>query len=339
MIMKFDHKWYQNINEQEHNTAHNFQEFINKILNSNVPGNNWWRTFDFKMFHDTVTKQQFLALMSLPEPFWMSLYGGRNWALRFMGMCGGVYAVEKVEYTATDVFTTTDLIVDMIGLTFQGFDSWDIQHFDDTFENILPEDWLLKIHDFLDYIQQKLYRWVQQTRQPSFSERVVFAEEALKMVDGINKDSDGQLQICDFHLGNLGFTVDKKVKLIDFDLLVKKRSLKKYLSDIRNCTSSRDCKFGYLLDDCSSECMLNNNTCTDEIRHGNLQNLCQSFFVLFRNIERDFKKSVENRLKVILDTCKQLENTRMTLEAERKGVINLLSLFQQLKSEYSTNSQ
>ena len=340
ILIKFHHKWFDILKKQQQNETLKWDTFISKRLNSNVPKYNWWRKFDNQIFHDSEKRNQFLALMSMEEPFRMSMYDGRDWSLKFLGVCGGIYGVEKMEYTGDKVFSGDERLVDMIGLTMPMFNYFDIEHFMYFFGSVLPQYWLEKVYELSVFLEKKLYPWLQQTKKPSFLERVVFGEQALIMVDKINRESNGNLQICDFHIGNLGFSIDRKVKLIDLDLLVTKNFLRKFLSNIKNCSHDAVCTFGALPENCVSHCNFVNSTCTKRIRYGNLQNLCKNvLLLLFDDVSQKVKPSVQSQVGLTQQTCKQLlANSCMSLEAEHKGVEEFLNLLQDLRSEYLATS-
>ena len=171
-----------------------------------------------------------------------------------------------------------------------------------------------------------------QIRKPSFFERILFAEESLKVVDRINKQSNGKLQICDFHIGNFGFSTDIKVKLVDFDLLVIKKFVKKYLSNIKSCSKDSDCVYGYFEDDCASQCNTINSTCiySDRIRYTNLQNFCQNVLLLVLDdtaCSKQIEKNVRRKCEMIHQTCEQfIARSSMSLEVEFKRASEVTSL-------------
>ena len=134
MIIKFHHKWFDIMKKHRHHGRPAFQTFIDKTLNSKY---NWWRKFNKDIFQHSEEKDQFLALMSIEERYRMSLYDGREWSLKFFGTCGGIYAVEKIEYTTDQVFMSFQRVVDMLGLTMQMFNYFDFEHFTYIFGPVL----------------------------------------------------------------------------------------------------------------------------------------------------------------------------------------------------------
>ena len=300
---------------------------------------------------ENLSQTGWLALMAMNEPFLLSFFNNSGWLVNFLGNCGGLYAVERVEYSADQVYGSDEQIINLLRLpdivsvmqhfissrSFHYYLTY-IQHFitSNSFYYYLTLPFRTKpmttcrdaASDIFNYVQLKLYEKSYQVKKPSFLDRVTYAEHLLNTFELFTKQTNSHLHLCDVHPGNFGVLSDGGVKLIDTDLLVTRPLLQDHLSNL-SCVSDSECKYGYDTD-CQSSCDIETLTCTTAVAKGNFQNLCHSVIpMMFHNLEQNETILLQD----FLDTVRSFSYSGIkTLGNELEGIYTLGHKIKEVKA-------
>lgn len=220
--------------------------------------------------------RSFATLLNLLEPMMLIALNESKYTVDFYGYCGGLYAVEKLPYVASQVFGETWELKDLS--LFPDF----LEPLEEIGRNMIEKivDVVFAIpfvchvlNDVLMLAKNYIFTFVSQTYIPSEQEKFEFVYSLMDTTLGVSSYPYGMLQSCDLHLGNYGFTNSLLVKMIDFDHTYPLVYLGELLMQ-KKCTSNDDCWVGNV-NDCCSWCNDETGTCNSVVWKHDVTNICQ----------------------------------------------------------------
>ncbi|XP_070560980.1 divergent protein kinase domain 1A-like [Ptychodera flava] len=206
------------------------------------------------------------TLLKNREFFMLTLLHKSALIPELVGFCGGMYAVESVDYTVEQVVGTTDHLLDV--LPIQGLD---------VFVSAIPESILESAqplaHLYFDTFKRKFL--------PSRRDEVWLTNQFFVVLKRLADFNGIHIHMCDIHWANFGVMTRRgtrtRLVLLDFDSLFPTAAANHKLQST-SCDSDDDCAIGDY-DDCMSRCDSNLKTCGAELNTQNLNILCRNLLI------------------------------------------------------------
>ena len=275
----------------------------------------------------------FISLLQNIEPMMLMALNESKHTVDFYGYCGGLYVLEKVPYVASkffeeiwelvdlsflpDAFEPLQDMINFVGGKILNAAVFSLQYFSAISRNVLS---------LTDY---PMFGSVLLTPVPSTHEKFELAHSMLDAILDLSDNPYGLVQSCDTHLGNVGFTRNLLVKIIDLDMTYPHVLLKTIL-ERKNCTSDADCWTG-ISEICCSTCNTNNGTCTFLMMFQDLHVVCENLFpMIFRslNILEPNSTCLRNSVRQLGVFCSKLPVAYTVKELKRQ----ILSVKKHLRS-------
>ena len=254
-----------------------------------------------------------------------SRFNNSNWSVLYYGHCGGIFAVESVEYPAGKLFGSSERLADLIFLP----DALD--NVADLLGNFFSKfDIFSRISSSLDsfylYTSKFLFRFFHQIRVPAFKEKIEFMKNLFMMLETFLISTKGKMLMCDIHLDNFGLSKRSQVKVIDGDHLFFVDDVTEMLSR-KPCVENADCRIGDF-DDCHSYCNVTTKFCTGPTMFSNMRNICVVVINLVLDSLSDSQLAFLQKPYQIIQKC--ASNYSQTFSEELSKARTIIDSFKEI---------
>ncbi|XP_078697278.1 divergent protein kinase domain 1B-like [Branchiostoma floridae x Branchiostoma belcheri] len=261
------------------------------------------------------------SLLMQREFFMLLALNDSKSTLDLYGYCGGFYAVQKVQSTASQVFESDDYVLDVLPDIF----------LDNVNDILVPLGKMLG--QYGDEAAKYLHRNFVQVRFPEWKERVDFIQQCFGILYDLSSQFGVTVRCCDSHLGNYGITDSGRVVYLDMDNVMSTNAVSMYLSN-QECQTDEDCNVGSF-DDCSSKCNKDMGQCRNITKQDDLHNFCISTLsptLVAKTVvlELGVDKKLVKQLSSLVRECEKLPLFTTVKDFREKGILYIWNKFERI---------